>query len=142
MARRTVLGLFAGGTAALLAGCGASESRYRQKITIEVEIPSGVKMGSSVIEVAFAAKAKALKYIPGNGFSAPREAVAVDIAPGQTLFALLSQSPERGSDMSWYQAILFGDALHAGAISEPPLTLPGNIWMSMHTGSSVTRVPS
>lgn len=126
MARRTVLGLFVGGTATLLAGCGPSESRYRQKITIEVETPSGVKKGSSVIEVAFAAKSKVLEYIPGNSFSVHGEAVAVDVAPGKTLFALLSQPPERGSDTSWYQAMLFGDALRAGAISEPPLTLPGH----------------
>ena len=79
-----------------------------------------------MVEVGFAREASFMKDIPGNGFSVRGEAVAIDIAPGRTLFALLSPPPERGSDMSWFQAMLFGDAMRAGAVPQPAFTLPGN----------------
>ncbi len=52
MARRGVLGLLAGGAAALLGGCGLiwGSDRLRQKITVEVETPDGPRTGSSVVE--------------------------------------------------------------------------------------------
>jgi hypothetical protein len=127
MMRRVMIGLLsATGVTLSLAGCGVTESRYRQKITVEVETPSGTKTGSSVVEVGYAGKPAVLKDIPGNGFSVRGEAVAVEVAAGRVLFALLAQPPKRGGDTAWYQAMLFGDAMRAGARPEPQLTLPGN----------------
>ncbi len=74
--------------ALLLGGCGDNVFRY--KMTVEVDTPQGLKTGSSVWEVRYEepgwfpfpfGESRPQKYFRG-------EAVAVDIAPGQTLFAL------------------------------------------------------
>jgi hypothetical protein len=84
------------GLVALLvtSGCDSSEHNetYRYRMTLEVETPQGLKTGSGVIQVN-------VVYHMGIPHSGTRsrikgEAVAVDIAPGKTLFALLDQ-PER-----------------------------------------------
>lgn len=127
MTRRGLIGLVAGGALALLVGCGDSTSKYRQKMVVEVETPDGVKTGFAVVEVGYSPPPGGiLKGIPGNGFSVRGEAVTVEIAPGKTLFALLSPPPERGTSADWYQSMLFIDAMQAGAKPEPPLKLPAN----------------
>jgi len=80
--------------ALVLAGCGDGYPDYRYKMTVEVETPDGLKTGSSVIEV----RTKEVSTIQDSSGKTFRdqlrgEAVAVDIAPGRTLFALLS-SPD------------------------------------------------
>ena len=87
MARRTVMGLLAG--AVLLSRCGGRKE-YRYKMTVEVETPQGVKSGSSVW---------AIMPYETNSLVGPQaavdfrgEAVVVDIAPGQSLFALLTSA--------------------------------------------------
>ena len=81
--------------ALVLSGCSQQLPTYRYRMTVEVETPEGLKTGSSVIEVK--------TWNNGKGFPGPEaggirtqvrgEAVAINIAPGQTLFALLG-SPD------------------------------------------------
>lgn len=89
MARRVVMGGLALG-ALTLAGCGNAD-KFRYKMTVEVETPQGLRTGSAV---------RALESYEGGGFlfgegrpgvrMTGGEAVAVDVAPGQVLFALLT----------------------------------------------------
>lgn len=89
--RRRFIGLAgAAGVAALMVGCVRYYPTYRYRLTVEVDTPSGVKFGSSVIQVRSWDQAG----FPGpeaGGFRSEvkGEAVAVDVAPGLTLFALL-----------------------------------------------------
>lgn len=80
------------GLAALLASCGlftSNESTYRFKMTVEVETAEGLKSGSSVYEVGAGNKVKLTSEEGSRYLWTTGEAVAVDIAPGKTLFALL-----------------------------------------------------
>jgi hypothetical protein len=67
-------------------------SRVHAKITIEVETPEGVKTGSSVQQVTFSIGPCPLCNTSGPKFRRylRGEAVAVDLGPRGTLFALLS----------------------------------------------------
>jgi hypothetical protein len=97
MARRSVLGVLAGGAAVLLSGCDVNspvmgwiwEEPYFAKLNVEIDTPAGVKSGYSVIEVKWGKS--------GQSFNVRGEAVAVDLPTGQTLFVLL-QSP---SSVDW-----------------------------------------
>lgn len=89
MGRRDVLKRTVMAGALLLSGCGSTET-FRYKMTVEVETPEGVKTGFAV---------RVMRYRNGDGFmfgeGKPQlrligEAVAVDVAPGKTLFALLT----------------------------------------------------
>jgi len=96
--RRVVLGLASAGLATLLVGCIRYYPTYRYRLTVEVDTPTGLKTGSSVIEVRSWHQAG----FPGpeaGGFRSEvtGEAVAVDVAPGQTLFALLRSE----GDVDW-----------------------------------------
>ena len=85
--RRSLVGALAFG-ALMFGGCDAMIPRFehiRYKLQAEVETPTGVKTGYSVIEVRLE---KSL-----HGFKVKGEAAAVDIAPGQALFVLL-RSPQ------------------------------------------------
>lgn len=85
--RRTTLGLFAGGAAALLVGCGDTDTdkfaffytAYHYALRAEIETPQGVRSGLSIIEVKQSHRS----------FEVTGEAVAVDLPDGQTLFVLL-----------------------------------------------------
>lgn len=124
MTRRDLLALMGVGAGALtLAGCGEKSSRYRQKITVVVDTPNGVRTGSSVIEVGYAEKPAWAQSFGGNGFWARGEAVVVDIAPGKTLYATLAPMSSPESDIAWYQSWLIISALHAGVKSKPPIHL-------------------
>lgn len=90
MARRKMLTSIAIAGALLLSGCGSTE-KYRYKMTVEVETPDGLKTGSAVREIVI--RTPPSIPLPGEhkpGFGVIGEAVAIDIAPGKTLFALLS----------------------------------------------------
>ena len=131
------------GASAALAGlsaCGQPVSRYRQKMSVEVESPSGLRTGSSVIEVGFKTKPDFLRAIPGNGFFMRGEAVVVDLGSDRSLFALICPPPEMGGDVAWYQAMLFRDAILAGALVEPPLALPdGGLSFEAHEAIGRSR---
>ncbi len=92
MARRGVMGVLAGAAAAVLSGCGVLVGRksYRFRMTVEVETPQGLKSGFAVREIAYDFSGVKLPDASGVSVKQRGEAVAVDIAPGQTLFALLS----------------------------------------------------
>ncbi len=79
-------------TAALLAtplalsGCGRTD-RFRYKLVVEVDTPSGLKTGFAVREIVESSGDNMARVATAK---ARGEAVAVDIAPGQTLFALVT----------------------------------------------------
>lgn len=93
MARRGVLGLFAGVAVLSLAGCGSNSSSYRYRMTVEVETPQGIKSGSSVMEVRLA-RGMAIGDQSGVTSGVFGEAVVVDLPDGP-LFVLL-QVPDAG----------------------------------------------
>ena len=112
---RSVLGLLAGGGAMALSGCGVfGGDSYRQKITVEVNTPAGLRTGHSVVETS----AKEISSWGGNGpgisFGLKGEAVAVDLGNGRTLFALLRGAEGSQGDAAAYQARLIGDAIRGG----------------------------
>ena len=90
------------GLAAMLAvsGCGSSDTfgrsytPIRYKLTAEVETPQGVKSGYSVIEVQWGMTGSMFGTQGGSSFNVTGEAVAVDVAPGETLFALLRSNTD------------------------------------------------
>jgi hypothetical protein len=99
MARRGVIGLLAGGAAALLSGCGLSGNpKYRFKMTVEVETPEGSKTGSSVYEVETTGSRDLVAGGTGSRFTLRGEAAAVDLPGGRTLFALLRMARGTSSD--------------------------------------------
>ncbi|NFV79476.1 hypothetical protein [Magnetospirillum aberrantis] len=78
-----------------LSGCGESWS-WKQKITVEVETPEGVKRASSVIHHrldhydgwwVFPEARRASSHYTG-------EAVVLEVSPGRYLFALLNGTPD------------------------------------------------
>lgn len=87
IARRTLLGLVAGGAAALLAGCGDVDTDklaffytpYRYALKAEIETPQGVRAGSGVIEVKWSYRS----------FKVTGQAVPVNLPNGETLFLTL-----------------------------------------------------
>lgn len=100
MARRGVIGLLAGGTAALLSGCGMFDgySKYRFKMTVEVETLQGVRTGSSVYEVQGFGTTDLTTGGTGSYTKLRGEAVAVDLPGDQTLFALLRMANGNSAD--------------------------------------------
>ena len=84
MGRRGALGVLAGGAAALLSGCGllgGNRGRLRYRITLEIDTPSGLKTGSSVLEYEYPSKT-GLSY---------GQAPFVDLGNGRYVFALIDQ---------------------------------------------------
>lgn len=88
---RGVLGMLAGGAAALLSGCGLSgddgrsaEARYR--MTVEVETPKGVRSGSSVWSRGIS---RSIGPITPYNASFKAEAAAVELPGGRMLFLLV-----------------------------------------------------
>ena len=99
MARRGVLGLLAGGVAAVLSGCGLfGGGTYRFRMSVEVETPDGLKTGSSVYEVRAEKDIKLSPDMKSAHTSIRGEAVAVDLPGAKTLFALLKTVAGSGRD--------------------------------------------
>ncbi|NFV79474.1 hypothetical protein [Magnetospirillum aberrantis] len=77
-----------------LSGCGESWS-WKQKITVEVETPEGVKRASSVIR--YGLEHTEGWYVPPEARGAAHyysgEAVVLEVSPGRYLFALLKGTP-------------------------------------------------
>ena len=82
MARRGVLELLVGTALALaLGGCSGKGSTLRYRLTVEVDTPSGLKTGSSVLEYEYPSKT-GLSY---------GQAPFVDLGNGRYVFALIDQ---------------------------------------------------
>ena len=86
-----------------LAGCADETPTYRYRLTVEVETPDGLETGSNVIEVG------QRLVRPGSNpasraisLRARGEAVAVDVAPDRTLFALLRSE----NDVEWASRVM------------------------------------
>ena len=94
--RRVILGALFGTAALVLSGCNPFWKDYRYKMTVEVQTPQGVKSGYAVRQVSFHARPNG-----GDGAGARGEAIAVDIAPGKTLFALLTGANGDSDYASW-----------------------------------------
>lgn len=72
-----------------LGGCGSTK-KFRYKVTVEVETPQGVRSGYAVREIVLRRPPNVPMLGADRGSTSVRgEAVAVDIAPGKTLFVLL-----------------------------------------------------
>jgi hypothetical protein len=102
-----------------LAGCWGSES-YRYKLTLAVNTPTGVKRGSSVVEVVFGAVS-----IPERGImhKLRGQALYLDLGPGaKPLIALLTSHlhPKYGKDVRWTRDAGPGDNL-LSQLYGPPL---------------------
>ena len=126
MARRGVIGLLAGATTLVLTGCGVlfPSDRLRQKITVEVETPAGLRSGSSVVETEVR-KGKSWGDASGTTFRLRGEAVAVDLPGGRTLFALLRGGNDTQGDAAAFQTRLLYEALNAGAEASVPVEVKG-----------------
>ncbi|MEO7178569.1 MAG: hypothetical protein ABIW83_06980 [Allosphingosinicella sp.] len=79
----------------LLAACTPLPS-YRYEITVEVETPSGLRTGSSVIEISGHREPKLLPDMTGAALNVHGEAAAVDLPNGRTIFALLAGGRSSG----------------------------------------------
>jgi hypothetical protein len=88
--RRDVMIAFAAGTATMFAsGCSALfPSRYRFRMTVEVETPQGLRVGSSVMEVSSIKQPIKVGESPTISTGLMGDAVAIDL-PNGTLFALV-----------------------------------------------------
>jgi hypothetical protein len=89
--RRGAIGLLGGVASLLLAGCGVAGGRssYRFRMTIEVETPAGLKVGSSVMEVSAERQVSLTSETHPVSAGLSGEAVEVDL-PGGPFFALLT----------------------------------------------------
>jgi len=78
---------------ALLSGCDRPLPTYRYKLTVEVETPSGLKHGSSVIEVRSTDKGRGFPGPEAGGIdsSVIGEAVPIELSNGVIVFALLER---------------------------------------------------
>lgn len=120
---------------ALLPGCGLifPSDKLRQKIIVEVETPSDLRSGSSVVETKVV-EGKSWGDSSGTRFQLSGEAVAVDMPGGKRLFALLRG--RRNEDQAGYQTRLLMDALRAGVRSNPPISIDGRTLMQVRALAS------
>jgi hypothetical protein len=73
-----------------LTSCGfIVPHRYRFRLTVEVQTPTGLRRGSSVYQVAAANMPALLPNEHKRDWSTKGDAVAVDLPDGRTLFALM-----------------------------------------------------
>lgn len=105
--------------ALLLAGCGSTD-KLRYKTTIEVETPEGLRTGSAVREITVRTPPSIPMLGEDKGSVRVRgEAVAVDLANGRTLFALLKSGDGNvdyaGRDV-WFLFRELGEAAPEGVI--------------------------
>lgn len=113
MTRRDLLAyVAAGGTALATSGCTTGASGiYRFRMTVRVDTPTAMKTGSSVYEVEAGHKRRLTAEEGSRYLWSQGEAVAVDIAPGKVLFALLATSAGQG-DVSTMSMSAMDPAFH------------------------------
>lgn len=112
------MALFAGGSASLLTGCGRSRARLRYRLTLEVQTPSGVKTGSSVLECTL--YGPSMIPLPGDigGSGNIGEAPTVDLGSGRFLFAVLADPLYRRDMFSIVSKVLAYPELKLGPPDE------------------------
>jgi hypothetical protein len=122
MARRGVLGLLAGGAAALLSGCGSlfGGNEYRYKLTVEVETPEGLRTGFAVRQVNWSAGRNITQEASTASMAHKGEAVMVDLPNGQTLFALMSPDGQETPMLAFGSATLDSSADRSVKELSPP----------------------
>jgi hypothetical protein len=121
MARRTVIGLMAGGAAFALSGCGLfGENSYRYKLTVEVETPEGLRTGYAVRQVNWSAGRKITQEANTASMTHKGEAVMVDLPNGQTLFALMSPDGQETPMLAFGSATLDSSAGRSIKDLSPP----------------------
>jgi hypothetical protein len=128
--RRALLNLIVGGAAALVGGCSLvfPSDRLRQKITVEVDTPQGIRIGSAIIETKVQ-QGMSFGDSSGTQFTLRGEAVAVDLPGDQTLFALLRGADAASADATTYQTRLIFDALlESDRINEPIHIMASILW--------------
>jgi hypothetical protein len=120
------MALVAGAASGLLAGCDilSPTSALRQRITVEVETPAGLRSGSAVVETVIR-YGKSWGDASGVSIKLEGEAVAVDLPGGRTLFALLRSADPRQGDAAAYQSGLMARALRDGAVASEAVSLKG-----------------
>jgi hypothetical protein len=107
MARRGVLGVLAGGAAALLSGCGLfGGNSYRYKLTVEVETPEGLRTGYAVRQVDWSPGVKITPEADTASMTHKGEAVMVELPNGETLFALMSPDGQETPMLAFGSATL------------------------------------
>lgn len=100
----------------LLSACDSGSATYHYKLTVEVQTPEGLRTGSSIIEVRTSPSGS---LQPGGIVSKVRgEAVAVDLGPRGTLFALLSSRTDPENATRLAQAALQPDQFGRGGNAE------------------------
>lgn len=98
MTRRGAIGGLLFGASFTLSGCGliGGEKSYRFRMTVEVQTPQGVKIGSSVYRVTAGYRPDLQPGGKARQWAVQGEAVVVDLPGGQTLFALLKTGAIQG----------------------------------------------
>lgn len=101
MARRGVLGVLAGGAAALLSGCNpfGTSGSYRYRMNVEVQTTEGVRTGNGVRQVSMSKTLALTAQETPYGGGEIGEAVVVDLPTGP-VFLLLRKADEMGQPLS------------------------------------------
>lgn len=96
MARRGVLGLFAGTGTLAITGCGLlGGNSYRFRMTVEADTPQGLRTGSSVYEVSAHRSLKLTAHESSVGGGLKGEALPLD-TPNGPIFVLLTLPDAKG----------------------------------------------
>ena len=97
--RRAVFGLLV--APLFLSGCAELfPSKYRFRMTVEVETPEGLRRGSSVYQIWANDTTSILPDEAKRDWGSKGEAVAVDLPGGKTLFALMKTANSMREDMA------------------------------------------
>jgi len=111
MARRGVLGVLAGGAAALLSGCRLfGGNSYRYKLTVEVETPEGLPVGSAVRQIDWASGVNVTMEADTASMSHKRDAVIADLPTGEMLSALMAPDGQETPMLAFGSAALKSNA--------------------------------
>lgn len=94
MRRRALLRLMLGAAGLGNSGCGRETFVYRYRLTLEIETPEGVKIGSGVLECRAFDDTNAKIYFAERraGSRVRGEAVTIDLGHRGVLFALLARA--------------------------------------------------
>ncbi|WP_143278686.1 hypothetical protein [Bradyrhizobium sp. Y36] len=113
-----MMALLSGGLASVLSGCGRPRVRLRYRLTLEVETPSGVRTGSSVLECTL--YGPSMIPLPGDigGSGNIGEAPTVDLGGGRFLFAVLADPLYRRDLFSIVSKVLAYPELRLGPSDE------------------------